>query len=376
MVLIIENGGGFVKKRKLIILWIIIAFLNLIAWLLPAFCDFYTNKITPIWVNIYGRIMGIFPFSVGEWLVVISIVYVLATVIITITWLFLRKKPRYTKFVKKYTNIFVTLFTIVCLIMTLNCSIYYHCTPISVNGNTNKEYSIEELEKLRNYIVEQCNYYSELVERDEDGNVIYDGNILQESKQALRNLSYDYPKLKGYYPDIKPLAFSNLFSQAYIAGYYFPFSMEANYNKNMYICNYPETYCHELAHLHGFIYEDEANFLAFRACIESEAVFFKYSGYLSVLNYIENTYWSRVNWDEALAKNPPLVNETVKKDNVFLTEEAWTRVEEHAVISTNTVSNVSDNLMNGSLIVNGVKDGMESYRRVVSLLLQYYDGKL
>ena len=46
--------------------------------------------------------------------------------------------------------------------------------------------------------------------------------------------------------------------------------------------------CHELAHIRGYIYEDEANFIAFLACVESDDVAFQYSGYLSVLNYVAN----------------------------------------------------------------------------------------
>ena len=46
-----------------------------------------------------------------------------------------------------------------------------------------------------------------------------------------------------------------------IDGLYFPFSMEANYNDTMSIMNKPFTMCHELAHTHGYIFEDEANFL-------------------------------------------------------------------------------------------------------------------
>lgn len=365
-----------IKKKKILILWIVIIFLNIIAWLIPPFCDFYTRFIFPIWVNTYGRFMSLFPISVGEWLVVLAILYVVSFVLISILWIFLRKKPKYQNFTKKYTSVFVSVFTVVCLVMTLNCTILYHCTSISVNGNANKEYSIEDLEKVRNHIVEQCNYYSKLVTRNDDGDVVYEGDICKKAQSALRGIAYDYPKLKGYYPRVKKFAFSNLFSQAFTAGYYFPFSLEANYNDNMYICNLPDTYCHELAHLHGYIYENEANFLAFRACVESEDVFFIYSGYLSVLNYVENEYWSRVNWEEALAKNPPFVSKTVLHDNIFIKPEKWKSIEENALLSTETVSNVSDGFMDGSLKFNGVKDGMNSYHRVVALLLQYYDGKL
>lgn len=363
------------KKKNVIILWILIAFLNIIAWLFPMFCDFYTRYIMPVWVNIYGRLMGVVPFSVGEWMIILAVLYVLSSLVMAIVWIFLRKNPKYNTFAKKYSDIFVSVFTIVCLIMTLNCTILYHCTPL-YDDNSNKEYSIEELEKVRNHIVLQCNYYSERVERDEQGYVVYDGNIMQEAKQALHNISYDYPKLKGYYPNIKPLAFSSLFSQAYTGGYYFPFSLEANYNNKMYICNLPDTYCHEFAHLHGYIYEDEANFLSFRACIESKNDFFIYCGYLSVLNYVENEYWSRVDVKEAFSRKLPIVNEKVIKDNIFLKEETWNSIEENALFSTQTVHDISDGFTNGSLKMNGVKDGVESYRRVVALLLHYYDGKL
>ncbi|MFQ8979614.1 MAG: DUF3810 family protein [Waltera sp.] len=41
----------------------------------------------------------------------------------------------------------------------------------------------------------------------------------------------------------------------------------------------PATMCHELAHIRGYIYEDEANFIAFLACVESDDSTFQYAGY-------------------------------------------------------------------------------------------------
>lgn len=364
------------KKKKLRILWILIIALNLIAWFVPPFCDFCARFLLPLELNTIGRFMSIFPFSVGEWLLLLAVLYVISFLVIAIIWIFLRKKQKYSRFAKKYAVIFATAVTIVCLIMTFNCTILYHCTPIRVSDNPDKEYSAQELEQVRNHIVEQCNYYSERMTRDADGYVIYNGNIMAESKRALHKLAKDFPRLKGYYPKTKPLAFSNFFSQAYIAGYYFPFSLESNYNDNMYVCNLPYTYCHELAHIHGYIYEDEANYLSFRACVESEDDFFVYCGYLGVLNYIENAYLSCVEMGKINTTNAIAVNELVQKDNIFLKPETWKRVEESAILSTDTVSGVSDKFTEGSLVLNGVKDGMNSYRRVVDLLLLYYDGRL
>jgi hypothetical protein len=66
----------------------------------------------------------------------------------------------------------------------------------------------------------------------------------------------------------------------------------------------------------------------------------------------------------------------VADDNIFLTRETWEAVEKKAVVKTATVKKVSNTLMDTSLKLNGVEEGMLQYSGVVGLLLQYYDGEL
>ena len=128
-------------------------------------------------------------------------------------------------------------------------------------------------------------------------------------------------------------------------GYYFPFSMEANYNKVAYVTNLPVTICHELAHLKGYIQEDEANFIGFLACISSDDLLFQYSGYLSVLNYVNNDFYEAVGEDYERYMAEVQIDRQVYEDAVFVET---------------------------SLKLNGVDDGMVAYSRVVGLLLQRY----
>lgn len=72
---------------------------------------------------------------------------------------------------------FLVFFLTVLLVMTLNCSILYHCSRLSVHGNGGKTYTVKELEILRNYVVNQCNEYCFQVERDKNANAIYSGNL-------------------------------------------------------------------------------------------------------------------------------------------------------------------------------------------------------
>ena len=158
-------------------------------------------------------------------------------------------------------------------------------------------------------------------------------------------------------------------------GYFYPFSMEANYNQIMNIMNKPATMCHELAHLKGFIQEDEANLIGYLACIGSEDPFFQYSGYLSVLNYLDNDFYDAVNRDRDQYLARVRIHEQVRRDNEFLSEDAWETVEKKAVVSTETVDKISDEVVEVTLVLNGVEDGMLSYCRVVGLLLDYYSNQ-
>lgn len=370
-----ENIRGLRKHVWIVIyslIAVVVIVLNAVAWNSTTFCDWYIARVFPIWVNTYGRFTGWFPFSVGELMLLLAMI--LGGVAL-VFWLpaLLYKKLR--KAAGIYYKFVAWTVLIVCLIMTLNCFILYHATTFSETYfGTAKPgaYSSEDLVQVRNMVVEACNELSGQMERDPEGNIVYDGDLREQAVASMKKLGKTYDRLDGFYPKPKPLYASDFFSQQYMCGYYFPFSMEANYNDVMYIMNMPSTLCHELAHLKGYIFEDEANFIGFLACVDSEDPLFQYSGYLSVLNYLDNDFYKSVGRDRELYLQQPIISEQVKRDNVFVTEKEWERINAKAVIATETVEKVSDIVVDTTLKVNGVHDGSISYSRVVELLLLYY----
>jgi hypothetical protein len=210
-----------------------------------------------------------------------------------------------------------------------------------------------------------------IFERDDFGNIIYDGDMEYEARVSMQNLSDIYPRMSGFQVTPKTLDSSVFMSQQYMQGYYFPFSMEANINGLMSIGNKPFTMCHELAHTRGYIFEDEANLIGFLACINSDDVFFQYSGYLSMLNYVNNTFYRSVDIDTY--NSHVKVSDLVWYDDQFLTKEAWEYVNSHSILPTETVKKAADTFVDTTLKVNGIKEGMLSYNHVVDLLLTHYD---
>lgn len=356
--------------------------LNITGRVWQGFTDFYVDHIFPLWVETYGRFTGLFPFSVGEWMLYLAVVLVFLLIIGGVVYAaFGKRLPGMLKtFYRKYVFFVYWVFGIVCVIMTLNCFLLYQARTVNVRfeigGRADKEYGSGEIAALRDYVVENANALASVFERDEDGYLIYEEDLEQKAREEIKRLGERFDNLQGYYPSPKKLFLSGFYSQQYIMGYYFPFSMEANYNGQMYITNMPVTMCHELSHLKGFMLEDEANFIGYLACVDSEDPLFRYSAYLSVIGYLDRDFVKAIGEDEEIYLSHPQICDQVAEDKKFLTTEAWEQVEKKAVLKTETVRQAADTFLETTLTLNGVADGTISYSRVVKLLLQYYDGKL
>lgn len=403
-----RSGGKKVGKEKLHkILFAIgmigVIILNIASWKSIPFSDWYIKHIFPIWLNTYARLTSMVPISVGEIMLVLAVAITLFGVCLFVYNLICKRK--FKKAVRKFGIFYAWTVLIVCYVMTLNCFILYHgssfsekymahaaepdtlvastsgnvivqTTTYSQNKEQSKVYTKKDLAALRDYIVAQCNTLVDEVDHDDSGAVYYDGDLIEASRQAMKKLGEDYDQLSGFYVTPKYLTCSEFFSQQYIMGYYFPFSMEANINSVMYITNVAPTVCHELAHTKGFIYEDDANLIGFLACIRSDDPFLQYCGYLSVLDYVNKDFIESIEKNGSVYKSHIRIRDVVAEDNIFLTKENWQEVEKKAVVSTATVKKVSNTFMDTTLKLNGVEEGVLQYNNVVGLLLEYYDGTL
>lgn len=372
---------------KSILVFSAFVFLSLLLSRIPSFCDFYTDYLFPLGLQTYGRITGLFPFSAGEILIAAAGVLTLIQIILLLLLLVLRVKkagrkyfPGKTKsgfalFAIRYSKCMLAFLLLIIWIMTANCATLYNCSKLTVGSGTKTTYSLEEIQTVRNMIVTQCNTLSTKMKRDEHGNVVTDGNINEKIKSAMRGLSAQYLRLSGYYPTPKPVLGSFFMYQAGYDGVYFPFSLEANYNTYISDIRYPHVACHELAHLKGYIYEDEADFIAYLACVGSSDEQLQYAGYLGVLHYIDSDYRSSAAAGDIPPSSPPAVeiNDLVRSDSGSYTDE--TKKELSAMpelINSETVATVSKGFTDAYMDYYGAEP---NYAEVTKLLLAYYHKK-
>ena len=200
------------------------------------------------------------------------------------------------------------------------------------------------------------------VDRDSSGVMTLEAPEGEGAVEAVHGLAEEFPALEGYYPQPKKLLLSEFLSYQGLTGIYSPFTVEANYNGDMTAYNIPFTTCHELSHLRGFMQEEEANFIAFLACIQSDRTDFRYSGYLSGWVYCMNALYraGHESWQEV---------------RLLLAEEAEADLEANSAFwdaYEGRISEAADKINDTYLKANGQADGVKSYSRMVDLIVAYF----
>ena len=267
--------------------------------------------------------------------------------------------------VKKLLTWLLTWFlsaSVLALLYVLLCGINYHRQSFATHaGLAEQPYSVEELKGLCLELTEKVNRLSTQVERDEGGCMILSEGVREEAVAAMEGLGEEYPVLDGFYPKPKALAVPALLSVQNLTGIYSPFTVEANYNGAITDYNIPFTACHELSHLKGFMEEEEANFIAYLACVHAGDIEFQYSGNLLAWIYSMNALYK---FDlEAWRGVRNQLDEEVEAD-LTANQKFWDQYE-------GPVAEVSNKVNDTYLKANGQKEGVKSYDRMVDLLIAY-----
>lgn len=159
----------------------------------------------------------------------------------------------------------------------------------------------------------------------------------------------------------KPVALSVLMDHLQIGGFYFPWTGEANYNRNQPWCQIPFVIAHEKAHQRCITSEDEANFYGFAACIRADDPYVRYSGYLFAQRQLlfELGRLDRHLVSDLVKRRLPGVQRDV--DNV---RAYWQQFE-------GKVAEVSHKVNDAYLSSHGVEGGVLSYGYSAKLLVVY-----
>ena len=320
------------------------------------------------WISqIISTITGIFPFSIAEILIVTLPIFIVVIIIRFIIKVIMEKSSRSERLFKGGLNILCTA-SIILFLFTILAGINYYRYPFSKYSNLEiRNSSLEELYALTESLALQANELRAQIPQTDEAGVfrlsMSNHELAKIATAAFKALSEDYPILGGYYGAPKPIVLSELMSRTEITGIFIPFTMEANVNVAVPDYTVPATMLHELAHLRGFMREDEANFLAYLAGLKSDNSEFGYSSTMQALIIAGNALYGQDT--DLYFELRDLYSEGVLKD-IKANSEYWVQYED-TVIST-----VSNKINDTYLKANAQTDGVKSYGRMLDLVLAKY----
>lgn len=317
---------------------------------------YYSQGLYPFLSKTFRFIFGWIPFSVGDVLIALIILYVLRWFVLNFKWFF--KTPK---------SVIIELFTVISVVYFMFHLLWgfnYYRIPLNKQLGIAIEYSTTDLEEITKKLILSSNsIHLELVKDSSDLiQIPYDfktiGNKISEGFNL--NTKY-YPFLKYSPSSQKQSLFSLLQSYMGFSGYLNPLTHEAQVNYYTPANSLPLTLAHEQAHQLGYAAENEANFLAFFTTNNHMDPFIRYASHTFALKYCLNDLYKQ-NPDEfkriVATLNSGILKDFKKRQQQW--EQFKNRMEPYFKSGYNTY-----------LKVNQQKEGIQSYDHVVALLVNY-----
>ena len=327
----------------------------------PEFVErFYSNGLYVFISKISRVILGKIPFSVGDLIYGIVILYVLKSI-----W----DRRKSWRFEKRDTALKVlSIFSVVYFLFYFLWAINYYRQPLFEKMKIERDYTDADLLAFTKKLIATTNEIQTQITKNDTLKVSFPYShqqVFEKNLQGYKTLSNQYPFFEYTYPSIKKSLFSLPLTYMGFGGYLNPFTNEAQINYLMPMYNSPTTSCHEMAHQMGFASESECNFIGFLASVKNENLYFQYSGYSSALRYCMANWQARDEkvFDELLKTvHPGILKNYQESDDFWRQYDTFIDKGFHIFY---------DNFLK----INKQKDGMESYSKFVNLLVNYYKGK-
>ncbi|WP_299127160.1 DUF3810 domain-containing protein [uncultured Winogradskyella sp.] len=351
------------KNKKLVITLFLSVQILLISILknYPEFVEqFYSNGLYLFISKLMRYVFGWLPISIGD------ILYTLAGIYI-IRWLIINRK-RIIKDTKNWLLDVSATLSIAYLAFHMLWALNYYRQPLYKSLQLKADYSTEQLIDFTKRLVETSNkIHQQLVVNDTIKIEIpyTKSEVFSKVKTGYDHLAKTYPQLKYKPESIKNSIYSTPLTYMGFAGYFNPFTNEAQVDALIPRYKFITTSCHEVAHQLGYAAENEANFIGCLAAISNEDLYFKYSGYTFGLRHCLVELYRRDQdvYEDILAT----INKGILKnyEDVAL---FWKSYE-------NPLEPIFEKTFDNFLKVNNQSAGMKSYSYVVALLVNYYNNK-
>jgi len=368
-------------KRRILTILVCAAILAILSWLSRS-AEFvegvYARRISAQIVHVVSIITGVVPFSLAELALAGVAAYFLVPLVVTA----IRVRRRERTFANALIGGLLRVVTAALFIVTffyVSWGLNYARAPlaarlqwppiVAATDPAAQQRQVDEIATLTEQLVDVTNAaYREAMGGDDFGrpsdrsasapslDVVFDAAYLKVQQRLVLEPPFAISRGRA-----KPLIASEVMNRLGLAGFFFPWTGEANYNRLQPGPALPESVAHEKAHQRGIAPEDEAGFLGYLACVMSDDAYARYSGALFAQRQLlgELGQYDLNRARALLARRLPGVQRDVDFIRAF-----WTKYE-------GTATRVSQTVNDRYLKSQGVKAGIGAYAASRNLIVLY-----
>lgn len=338
---------------------------HLISGVSSAFADFIARYIGGTVRFVLAKATGWIPFSLAEMLVILSPIILAVLIVFAVKAVRSTKKNAYMRYMCFLLAVITTLYSL--FVFTIGTA-YKGTTLYEKLGVEKPKYEDPgDLVALSHYLRDRANECAEDITFD----TMY-GSLMPYGRKELNDLlneacvkaSEKYKFISPLRSRFKDVVLSEPMTYTHISGVYSYFTGESNININFPDYTIPFTAAHEMAHQRGIAREEEANFVAYLICMESDDSYIRYSAYISLLEYVQSALYKA---DKAA------YSELYYSlgENILIEYEAYDRFFDN--YRKSVASNVSGAINDTYLKSQGQSKGTMSYSLVVGLAIAYIE---
>lgn len=332
----------------------------------PAFSAWFNGTVALAVRRALAALTNLIPFSVAELLILL-----LPLLLVFLCVRGYRKHCDSWRHVLVYAGCILCLFCVVLILFVWGFGAGYHTPSLDERmGISREDVSARELYGTAELLREElCTLESEILFLDSGASVMpYSIDEMSEKLLSAYGAADEkYGFLTSFPSRVKPVMLSEPMSYTHITGVYTFFTGEANVNVNFPDYTIPYTAAHELAHQRGIAREDEANFVAYLVCMESDDVYLRYSATLNLYEYVVSAL---ARADRELYRATYLA----LPESVLAEERAYSAFFEK--YRDNVAASISQATNDAYLKGQGAEAGTKSYGMVVDLAVALYRDRL
>ncbi len=245
---------------------------------------------------------------------------------------------------------------------------YFAPSAASRVGLEDKLYTPQELAEATAYFAEEAEVWADRFPRDEQGLMITDvGDFSYEVNRSCDALAASYPDFSAPRVSAKTLACSPLMAKVGTVGMFVALTGESGVSSKVFSAAMPFTIAHEIGHRLSFARENEANFVAYMICENSDDPRLKYSACYMAYTYCGNALYK---------VDPELYGEVAARLGPLLRAELSATNRHYDSLTDRKAEAAYDKVYDAYLKTMDVDSGMQSYGEVVDLLVMWYYQKI